>query len=152
MRLRAMTRLGPDLEALVQQSRRYQAELYPAQSIHQDDPQTLLGNGSCFIGAWEGDGLCGIGAVKIMRDDGCYGEIKNLFVDPRYRGMGVASAIMGRLERHLVENRVPLSRLETGTLQPESIELYRGLGYHERGPFGKYGPDPYSLFMEKSLR
>ncbi len=27
--------------------------------------------------------------------------------------------------------------------------LYRKLGFKERGPFGPYGPDPLSVFMEK---
>jgi putative acetyltransferase len=29
--------------------------------------------------------------------------------------------------------------------------LYRSHGYREIGPFGSYGPDPLSLFMEKRL-
>ena len=42
-------------------------------------------------------------------------------------------------------------QLETGIRQPEAIALYRSFGYAERGPFGAYKPDPFSLFMEKRL-
>ena len=41
--------------------------------------------------------------------------------------------------------------LETGTLQPEALGLYERAGYTVRGPFGGYGPDPLSVFMQKPL-
>ena len=33
----------------------------------------------------------------------------------------------------------------------EALGLYRALGYANRGPFGDYGLDPNSIFMEKPL-
>jgi putative acetyltransferase len=42
-----------------------------------------------------------------------------------------------------------LFRLETGCLQPEALRFYERAGYKRRGPFGSYGPDPNSVFMEK---
>jgi putative acetyltransferase len=42
-------------------------------------------------------------------------------------------------------------RLETGISQPDALRLYERAGYVRRGPFGNYGPDPLSVFMEKSL-
>ena len=41
--------------------------------------------------------------------------------------------------------------LETGIHQPEAIGLYEGFGFERCGPFGEYGPDPLSVFMEKRL-
>jgi putative acetyltransferase len=40
-------------------------------------------------------------------------------------------------------------RLEAGIHQPEALGLYEALGYVRRGPFGDYGDDPVSVFMEK---
>jgi putative acetyltransferase len=40
--------------------------------------------------------------------------------------------------------------LETGPSQPEAISLYARAGYERRGPFGGYGPDPFSVFMQKT--
>jgi len=42
-------------------------------------------------------------------------------------------------------------RLETGVRQPESLGLYRRLGYRQRGPFGAYRADPLSTFFEKRI-
>ena len=42
-------------------------------------------------------------------------------------------------------------RHKTEKKQPEALALYRSAGFVEIGPFGKYGPDPLSLFMEKPL-
>jgi putative acetyltransferase len=42
-------------------------------------------------------------------------------------------------------------RLEMGGLQPEALSLYRSAGFVEIGPFGAYGPDPLSIFMEKEI-
>ena len=41
--------------------------------------------------------------------------------------------------------------LETGVRSMEAINLYRRMGYNARGPFGTYGLDPFSVFMEKSF-
>jgi putative acetyltransferase len=91
------------------------------------------------------------GAVKLLDDDGRYGEIKRLYVLPAQRGKGLARMIMATLEDALRREGYPLARLETGVAQPEALGLYRALGYVERTPFGAYRPDPLSVFMEKRL-
>ena len=53
--------------------------------------------------------------------------------------------------RYLLDSGLLLARLETGIRQPEALGLYRASGYREIGPFGDYGPDPLSVFMEKNL-
>ena len=91
------------------------------------------------------------GAVKMLDDDCRYGEIKRLFVIDEHRGKGLSRRIMDHLETHLREMGVHVVRLETGTRQPEALGLYNRLGYARRGPFGAYGHDPLSVFMEKRL-
>jgi putative acetyltransferase len=95
--------------------------------------------------------LVGCGAVKILADDGRYGELKRVYVLESHRGKGYSKAIMEKLEGHLRAQGIELARLETGISQPEAIGLYRRLGYVEREPFGAYAADPLSLFMEKRL-
>jgi putative acetyltransferase len=141
----------PRVQILLAQSDAYMATLYPPESNHMEDVEALRKHNVLFVGASIDADLAGCGAVKTMRDDGVYGEIKRVFVAPEYRGRGISRAIMAVLERHLIEQGVPFSRLEMGALQPEALGLYRRLGYGERPPFGKYQPDPQSLFMEKRL-
>ena len=151
MEIKPIRSLSDDVGALIQLSRDYQAGLYPAESIHQQDPQALLDTDIYFIGAYLEQDLLGIGAVKRVQASPQYGEIKNLFVDPDHRGKGASRVIMNALEQHLINNKITLCRLETGPSQPESIGLYQSLGYRERGAYGDYEPDPLSLFMEKAL-
>jgi putative acetyltransferase len=141
----------PRARALLDQSDAYMATLYPPQSNHMEGVEALRQANVFFVGACIGADLAGCGAVKTMRDDGVYGEIKRVFVPPSFRGRGISRAIMDFLECYLVEQGVPLARLEMGALQPEAMGLYRRLGYLERPPFGNYQVDPLSLFMEKRL-
>jgi putative acetyltransferase len=152
MEIRPISCISDDVDALIQLSREYQAGLYPPESIHQEDPHLLLANNIYFIGAYLNSDLLGIGAVKRVDGSERYGEIKNLFVDPKHRGQGASRVIMSALEQHLVDNKIMFCRLETGHGQPESIGLYKSLGYQECAAYGDYESDPLSLFMEKILK
>ena len=80
-----------------------------------------------------------------------YGEIKNLYVGPAFRRQGASRQLMLALEQYLLAQEIRLCRLETGIYQPESIALYRRLGYQECPAYGDYQADPLSVFMEKHL-
>ncbi len=125
--------------------------LYPSESNHPESIAGLQLPNVLFIGGYVDDQLVACGAVKLLHDDGCYGEIKRMFVQDSHRGKGYSKAILRYLEAHLAQAAVTLARLETGIRQPEALGLYRRLGYAERGPFGAYRPDPLSVFMEKRL-
>jgi putative acetyltransferase len=129
----------------------YMQALYPAESNHLESSAALAQPNVRFLGIHSGDELVACGAVKLMEDDGRYGEIKRVFVLPTHRGQGLARSIMAALEGILRREGFALARLETGVSQPEALALYRALGYAERPPFGRYAPDPLSLFMEKRL-
>jgi putative acetyltransferase len=141
----------PRARLLLDESDVYMASLYPPQSNHLEGVEALQQANVLFVGACIGEDLAGCGAVKTLSDDGVYGEIKRVFVPPHYRGRGISRAIMAFLEQHLIGRGVRIARLEMGAQQPQAMGLYRRLGYRERPPFGKYQPDPLSLFMEKRL-
>ena len=151
MKIKQIKVLTDEVNALIQLSHQYQAERYPPESIHQEDPQLLLAKNTYFIGAYIQQTLLGIGAVKIFDASPGYGEIKNLFVDPNHRGQGASRVIMRALEQSLIDSNIRLCCLETGPSQPESIGLYTSLGYHQCPPYGNYKPDPLSVFMQKEL-
>lgn len=130
----------------------YMGALYPAESNHLESSAALAQPGVLFIGGRLNGELIACGAVKMMNDDGEYGEIKRVFVLERFRGRGFSRRIMDFLESHLSSRKIALARLETGIRQPEALGLYRKLGYGDRKPFGKYKLDPLSVFMEKRLR
>ncbi len=151
MLIKPVNTLSNDVSELIRQSQHYQAGLYPAESIYQEDPQQLLAKNVFFIGAYREQALLGIGAVKSINASLPYGEIKNLYVDPRHRGQGVSRVIMHALEQQLINTGIGVCRLETGINQPESIGLYESLGYNICPPYGDYQADPLCIFMQKEL-
>lgn len=138
-----------DIVALIRQSDALMQSLYPAESNHLVDIESLAQpHVHVFVAREEGRAL-GCGAFVLGADG--QAEMKRVFVDPAARGKGIARIIMETLEREAALRGVTLIQLETGIKQPEAIALYRKFGYVERGPFGAYQPDPLSLFMEKRL-
>ena len=140
-----------DVKALVAISDAFYEGLYPVESNHLEALDDLDKPNVLFIGCRIGGVLVASGAAKLVDDDGDYAEIKRVYVLDDYRGRGLSARIMNHLEDELQKRGVWLFRLETGLRQPEALGLYRKLGYHERGPYGAYGPDPLSVFMEKGI-
>ncbi|MGY5796195.1 GNAT family N-acetyltransferase [Rheinheimera faecalis] len=151
MYIEALDPLSAPAAHLLALSDAYMASLYPAESNHMESPSALALPNVLFLGAYLDGELAGCGAVKLMHDDGSYGEIKRVYVLDTYRGRGLSKQLMQALEAHLIEQQIQMARLETGISQPEALGLYEKLGYQYRAPFGSYLLDPLSVFMEKRL-
>lgn len=152
MTLQTLDPESPAACRLIALSDQYVAALYPSESIHLESVQSLKEPDVHFVGVQVGDRLVACGAVRVLRDDGEYGEIKRVFVQEQHRGKGYSRLIMQDLEQHLRQAGVKFARLVTGAKQPEALALYRSLGYHDRGPFGAYTAGPSSVFMEKCIQ
>jgi len=138
----------PDIQDLLSQSDEYHAKLYPPESNHLLDPDTLAkANVGFYVARIDGKAQ-GCGAV-VAHDS--YAELKRMYVDPGARGNGIGKQLLTQLEQHAREKNCSEMRLETGIKQPEAIHLYTSFGYRETPPFGDYKHDPLSLFMRKSL-
>jgi putative acetyltransferase len=92
-----------------------------------------------------------MGCVALRVDAGGYGEVKRLYVSPRARGLGLGRRLLTALDAEARREGLGRLRLETGIHQPEALGLFRAVGFTEIGPFGEYGPDPLSVFLEKLL-
>ncbi len=126
----------------------YAASLYPAESNHMLDVETLLKPQMHFFGITVDGVARGCGGFWAYAD---YVEIKRVYIDPDLRGLGLSKKLMRMIEDQARELGFKTARLETGISQPEALGLYRVIGYIERGPFGDYRLDPLSVFMEKTL-
>lgn len=56
-------------------------------------------------------------------------EIKRMFVRPDFRGQGIAKGILSALENWASEYGFTNCILETGTNNPQAIQLYTKMGY-----------------------
>lgn len=139
----------PDLAALVDELDAYQKPLYPAESHHGIDIAALLRPEVLFAAVRTVDGRAvGIGALVLGADGS--GELKRMYLQPPWRGGGRARALLQFLEQAGTARGCRSFRLETGIHQHEALAFYAAAGYTRRGPFGSYGPDPLSVFMEKT--
>ncbi|GGC13551.1 GNAT family N-acetyltransferase [Dyadobacter sediminis] len=77
-------------------------------------------------------------------------ELKRMFVDPAFRSQGIASAIVGELEKWAKENDCEHAILETGKGQPEAIALYAKLGY-SMADDSDFASSERSVCMKKKL-
>jgi putative acetyltransferase len=96
------------------------------------------------------DGVA-VGCGALRRMDGTTSEVKRMYVEPEWRGRGVAEAVLEHLEgaaRTLGSSRLVL---ETGTYQAEAIGLYRRAGFRQIDCFGESAGAPTSLCFEKLM-
>ncbi len=139
----------PRVRRLIEELDALQLSLYPAESNHLLDIETLARPQMRFVSASVSGEVFGCGGIWLHED---YAEVKRVYVSPKMRGLGLAKKIMARLEDEARAAGMKIARLETGIYQPEALGLYRALGYADRGPFGNYPTDdPMSVFMEKRL-
>jgi GNAT superfamily N-acetyltransferase len=94
-----------------------------------------------------------VGGVGLRRLDENVGEVKRLWVDPRWRGRNVGRALMARLERAARDLDLRELCLATGDRQPEAVSLYTASGWQRRleDADGAVLPPGYIRFT-KSLR
>lgn len=139
----------PGVIRLLEMSDAYAAELYPAESNHLLDISSLEKPEVSFLVARREGEI--VGCASLVKAGDGTAEIKRMFIDPEARGLKLANRLMDALEELARRAQLSAIRLETGISQPEALGLYRKHGYVEIGPFGTYGPDPLSVFMEKRL-
>lgn len=91
----------------------------------------------------------GCGAIKEF--DSNTMEVKRMFTEPDYRGMGVASIVLSELEKWAEQLGYSCCVLETGKRQPEAIALYKRNGYQVIENYGQYIGMNNSVCFEKKL-
>jgi putative acetyltransferase len=140
--------LRADVAALLGESRAMMAGLYPPESCHGLDLAAYERADVTLFVARENGVALGCGAFQLHGDASA--ELKSMFVAPEARGRSIGRKVLAAIEA-AVRGRVTALRLETGIKQLAAIRLYEAAGFRRRGPFGSYGDDPLSVFMEKIL-
>jgi putative acetyltransferase len=113
-------------------------------------PEDVLGPRGGFLVARVDGVAIGCGGFRPWAGD--IAEIKRMYVEPAYRGRGVARRLLAELERQARLAGYATVWLETGTAQPEAIRLYETTGYHRIPNYGYYKDHPLSVCFAKDLR
>ncbi len=146
----AITTPDDDVLEMVERLDASMKDMYPPESTHLIPPEELSAGANRFFAVKVDGKLMGCGGIRVVGQD--YAEIKRIYVDPSSRGLGLAKAILNRLESESRLLGLREMKLETGTSQPEAIRLFERCGYAQCPAFGDYPKnDPYSYFMQKTL-
>jgi putative acetyltransferase len=138
-----------DAQALIAELESELEPLYPRESRHGFSVERLLAEGVAFFVIRENGTPAGCGGVKLFGME--YGEVKRMYVRPKFRGLGLAKLMLDHLADYARNHSVRLLRLETGIHQQAAIQLYECMGFQRIPPFGEYKEDPLSRFYEKRI-
>jgi GNAT superfamily N-acetyltransferase len=103
-----------------------------------------------FLVARAGDAGPPVGGVGVRTVRPATGEVRRLWVDPSWRGRGVARTLMTRVEEAAHQLGHSALRLGTGDRQPEAVALYHSTGW-ARVHMDRYGrpvPPRYIRFTK----
>jgi putative acetyltransferase len=140
----------PEIIRMIGELDQYMGGLYPAESNHLMDIDSLVRPDVRFFAAKVNGAFRACGAIKLHGRD--YAEVKRVYVMPATRGLGLGRRILAALEESARREGISLMRLETGIFQPEALALFEAWGFRRCPAFGGYpADDAYSVFMEKRL-
>jgi putative acetyltransferase len=149
----------PDVVALLERHLAFANRHSPPEDVHALDLDALAAPDISFYscrlareGAQGEDGeLLGIGALRML--DPGHAELKSMHTVEAARGQGVGAAMVEHLLAAARQRGVTRVSLETGT--PDAFAparaLYTRFGFEVCGPFGSYGPSPFSVCMTLAL-
>ena len=126
-------------------------ETSPPEHVHALDLSGLKAPGVTVWAAWDGDSLCGLGALK--QHDGRLGEVKSMRTHPDHLRKGVAAALLERIIEEARSRGLTRLSLETGrgpAFEP-ALSLYRKRGFRDGEAFADYAPGDFSQFLHMEL-
>jgi len=92
----------------------------------------------------------GCGCYKETKNDNVV-EMKRIYVKENVRGKGIAKEVLSTLEQWAIEEGNHSAILETGINQPESLSLYKKIGYTVIDKYEPYVYSEESICMGKKL-
>lgn len=134
----------PQVRTLVEEHQRDMHAVSPPGTSFALDVTGLQGPEITLFGAWEGEELVAIGALKMLH--GNQAEIKSMRTRADHLGKGAASAILAEIiaaARHCGVRRLSL---ETGTGAPftPAVSLYTRRGFRPGPAFAGYRNGPHN--------
>ncbi len=91
-----------------------------------------------------------VGCVALRESEDGICEMKRLYVQPGFRGMGLGRRLAEVIIREAREIGYQKMRLDSLTSLKEAAALYRSLGFVEIPPY-RFNPLPDAVFMELVL-
>lgn len=118
-------------------------------SQQQYNQYNIITNLPTVVIAYENNIAIGCGCFKPIDTNTV--ELKRMYVAREQRGKGVGAMLLQALEQWASELGFYNLVLETGTLQPEAIQLYKKQGFNIIPNYEQYKGNSLSVCMHKIL-
>jgi len=143
---------GAQVKQLLQEHHEDMLKHSPPESVHALDLSSLKQPEVTFWTAWINGQLAGCGALKKLDDK--HAELKSMRTSQQFLRKGVAGNLLKQMLAIAEEQSYEKVSLETGTMEAfvPAQKLYKSFGFRECKPFADYQEDPYSMFLEKTLK
>ncbi len=143
---------GAQVKQLLQEHHEDMLKHSPPESVHALDLSSLKQPEVTFWTAWINGQLAGCGALKKLDDK--HAELKSMRTSQQFLRKGVAGNLLKQMLAIAEERSYEKVSLETGTMEAfvPAQKLYKSFGFRECKPFADYQEDPYSMFLEKTLK
>jgi GNAT superfamily N-acetyltransferase len=128
----------------------YEAMSVVARDTREAFSQLYFAGGAGIWLAWLEEKAIGCIALRAMPQFADSGEVKRLYVQPHYRGRGIAGALHSALETYARNFGYQCLYLDTADVMTSAIRFYEAHGYGRRA---RYNQNPQAtIFMRKELR
>ncbi len=136
----AMSRYFEELNA------RFDGGFEPGDTLTADAASMTAPEGAFVVARSDG---AAVGCGGVIRMDDRTAEIKRMWVDPDWRGVGLGKRLLANLEAQAAQLGFLVVRLDTNSALTEAIAMYQRAGYHS---IERYNDNPYARhWFEKQL-
>ena len=142
---------GTQTRGLLELHLRGMYETSPPEAVFALDLSGLQDPAVTVWGAWEGDRLAAIGALKVLGSG--QAEVKSMRTHPDFLRRGAAAALLDHAIETARARGVRRLSLETGrgpAFEP-ALAMYRRRGFADGAPFSDYVPNDFSQFLHLAL-
>ena len=144
MRIDTASLSDPDVQAMIAFHQQDMEAMSPPGTSFALDLSGLTGPEVTVLGAWEGEELVAIGALKRLSAE--HAELKSMRTRPEHLGKGIAKAVLEALIALSRAEGITRLSLETGTsaeFEP-AIRLYAKYGFARGEAFADYFNGPHN--------
>jgi GNAT superfamily N-acetyltransferase len=128
----------------------YEAMSVVARDMREAFAQLYFADGAGIWLAWLEEKIIGCIGLRAMPQFTDSGEVKRLYVQPKYRGRGIAVALHDALETYAKTFGYRWLYLDTADNMTSAIRFYEQQGYER---CARYNENPQAtIFMRKELR
>lgn len=123
----------------------------PPEAVFALDLSGLRDPAVTLWGAWDGNRLAAIGALKMLGAHDA--EVKSMRTHPDFLRRGAAAALLDHAIGTARARGVRRLSLETGRgpMFEPALAMYRRRGFADGGPFSDYAPNDFSQFLHLDL-